>query len=623
MSAQKLTKPIRRVKSTANIKSANPSTKANPKSSNKASLPSAFTMGATSKESPHTWDLRALFADEKELATYSAKSLKGAQAFQKRYQGKLHTLNAQAFEGALKQYEMLIERIERVLTYTFLIFAQNTKRSELYAQYEIASNEVYENLVFFELEFCALESKIQKAFIKGAKHYSFYLKKLLQEKPHQLSLSAEQALIATSPVGVSAFSRLFDEHLSALKIGKNKQSEEEVLALLHSPKRCVRKKAQKDFSKTLKKSSPLLVYIFNMVRKDLSIKTRLRHYSSKEEFRHISNQISQKSVDAMIATTNTNFDIVHSYYTLKSKLLGHKLKDYDRYAPLQTDNVKMHYNYALELVCQTYEAFSKPFGAIVRKAIQQGWVSSHPAPNKRGGAFSHGSVPGAHPYVLLNWTGNRRDAFTIAHEFGHMIHQELSKKVGSLNHDTPLTTAETASVFGEMLLFDYLKSHLDNKALLSMYAGKLEDIFSTLFRQVVMTNFERSIHAKDGELALQDFDRIWYKENAKMFGKSVELTKNYARWWSYIPHFIHSPFYCYAYSYGQLLTLALFGLYKSGKCKDFEARYSEFLAAGGSKAPSELVAIFGFDIENEQFWQIGMQEVRTMLNEFQTLLGKK
>ena len=176
----------------------------------------------------------------------------------------------------------------------------------------------------------------------------------------------------------------------------------------------------------------------------------------------------------------------------------------------------MHYNYALELVCQTYEAFSKPFGAIVRKAIQQGWVSSHPAPNKRGGAFSHGSVPGAHPYVLLNWTGNRRDAFTIAHEFGHMIHQELSKKVGSLNHDTPLTTAETASVFGEMLLFDYLKSHLDNKALLSMYAGKLEDIFSTLFRQVVMTNFERSIHAKDGELALQDFDRIWYKENAKI-----------------------------------------------------------------------------------------------------------
>ena len=187
MSAQKLTKPIRRVKSTANIKSANPSTKANPKSSNKASLPSAFTMGATSKESPHTWDLRALFADEKELATYSAKSLKSAQAFQKRYQGKLHTFNAQAFEGVLKQYEMLIERIERVLTYTFLIFAQNTKRSELYAQYEIASNEVYENLVFFELEFCALESKIQKAFIKGAKHYSFYLKKLLQEKLSQTS----------------------------------------------------------------------------------------------------------------------------------------------------------------------------------------------------------------------------------------------------------------------------------------------------------------------------------------------------------------------------------------------------------------------------------------------------
>ena len=256
----------------------------------------------------------------------------------------------------------------------------------------------------------------------------------------------------------------------------------------------------------------------------------------------------------------------------------------------------------------------KNFAKITRRAIKEGWVSSHPTPNKRGGAFSHGATPKAHPFVLLNWTGNRRDAFTIAHEFGHMIHQELSKNVGTLNHDTPLTTAETASVFGEMLFFDYLKKELKNKnanmELLQIYAGKLEDIFSTLFRQVVMTNFERAIHSKDGELKAEDFDKIWQEQNAKMFGKSLSLSQNYARWWSYIPHFIHSPFYCYAYSYGQLLVLALFGLYKSGKCKNFIDIYTRFLSAGGSKSPSELVGDFGFDIESSAFWDIGIKEVQ-------------
>lgn len=567
----------------------------------------------------HEWDLGALFANQAECDTYVKHTHKQATTFQARYQGKLATLSPAEFHATLREYEELIERLYRVMTFAFLTFAQNTQKGDIYARYELETNQTHALLVFFELEFCELESKIQQAFIKESTAYGFYLQSLLDSKPYQLSLSAEQALIATSSVGVNAFSRLFDEHLSALKIGKKKRSEEEILALLHSPKRSVRKNAQKAFTKSLKNSSQLLVYILNMVRKDLSITTSLRHYPSKEAPRHLSNHISQKSVDSMIALTNSNVSIVHDYYAIKSKLIGFKLKDYDRYAPLFTNNTKsssIAYADALELVRNTYTQFSKEFGAIIDTSLQEGWVSSHPMPNKRGGAFSHGSVPSAHPYVLLNWTGNRRDTFTIAHEFGHMIHQELSKRVGVLNHDTPLTTAETASVFGEMLLFDYLKQTLPPHELLPMYAGKLEDIFSTLFRQVVMTNFERAIHAHEGELKAEDFDRIWQEENTKMFGKSVKLTKNYARWWSYIPHFIHSPFYCYAYSYGQLLVLALFGLYKSGECKDFIAKYTEFLAAGGSKSPSELVGIFGFDIEDERFWEIGMQEVRKMLREF-------
>ncbi len=571
----------------------------------------------------HTWNLSSLFKSAKELDSFLKQTNDLVLEFEKKYASKLDSLSAQKFTESLRTYESLIERIQKVLTYAFLVFAQDTKKGDFYGKYEMICNEIYEHLVFFEIEFCALDSKLQKAFIKESKHYAFYLENLLATKPHQLKLEAEKALVATSAVGVSAFGRLFDEHLARLQIGKHKQSEEEILALLYSPNRHIRKKAQKDFTNALVDSSDLLAYILNMVRKNLSIQTRLRNYPNKESFRHISNQISQKSVDVMIQIVNDNFKIVHSYYALKSKILGiSKLKDYDRYAPLfdKSNAIKMDYQEALHLVIDTYTSFSKPFGDIAKKAIKEGWVSSHPTPNKRGGAFSHGCVPSAHPFVLLNWTGNRRDAFTIAHEFGHMIHQELSKPVGCLNHDTPLTTAETASVFGEMLFFDHIKQKLKPQELLGIYASKLEDIFSTLFRQVVMTNFERAIHKQEDELKIEDFDRIWSEENAKMFGKSLKLTKRYGRWWSYIPHFIHSPFYCYAYSYGQLLVLALFGLYKSGTCKNFIQLYTEFLSAGGSKSPKDLIKTFGFDIEDSGFWEIGIKEVEKMLAEFHSLL---
>ncbi len=595
------------------------------------------------KDIKHKWNLSALFAHKEDLASFSKQTKKLALDFESKHKNRLHKLSSEDFASALAHYESLIERIERVLTYAFLVFAEDTSKGDFYAKYELESSEIYEHLVFFELEFCDIDSAKIKKFIAKSKKYAFYLQNLLVKKSHKLDLSAEKALIATSSVGVSAFSRLFDEHLASLKIGAKKQSEEEILALLHSPKRKVRESAQADFSKSLQESTPLLTYILNMVRKDLAIQTRLRNYPNKESFRHISNQITQKSVDSMMKCVNANFHLVHSYYTLKSSILGFSLKDYDRYAPLfaesstKTSSTKslkskaqnsavsstISYTQALNQVILSYEKFSPDFAKITRRAIKEGWVSSHPTPNKRGGAFSHGATPKAHPFVLLNWTGNRRDAFTIAHEFGHMIHQELSKQVGYLNADTPLTTAETASVFGEMLFFDYLKKELKNKnanmELLQIYAGKLEDIFSTLFRQVVMTNFERAIHSKDGELKAEDFDKIWQEQNAKMFGKSLSLSQNYARWWSYIPHFIHSPFYCYAYSYGQLLVLALFGLYKSGKCKNFIDIYTRFLSAGGSKSPSELVGDFGFDIESSAFWDIGIKEVQNLIWEFYTL----
>ncbi len=595
------------------------------------------------------WQLNALFRNEKHLERFMSAHTRRTKQFAKAYEQKLNTIRSDFFCEVLKEYEAVLEGFSRIMTYVFLRFAKDTTQGDMYAKYEMQTTQMQNLVLFFELEFCNLPSQKRDEIIAHAPQYEYFLQKLIEQDKYQLSLAEEKVLLSTSPVGVNAFSRLFDEHLANLsfKVPKSKDSkthskeakksqkghksklnEEEILSLLHHHKREVRKEAQKIFTKKLYKSRHLLAYILNMVRKDLHISTQLRGYKLPESFRHISNAATQKSVDKLIEVTSTHYPLVSEYYEIKAKLLGIKeLKDYDRYAPIESKAHNLSYNEAINLVLKSFGQFSGEFKSIAIKALKKGWVDSHPTPNKRGGAFSHGSVPSAHPYVLLNYTESRRDAFTIAHEFGHMIHQELSKTQGYLNMDTPLTTAETASVFAEMLLFDTLKATLSREELIPLYAGKLEDIFSTLFRQVVMTHFERRIHAQSDELKPEQFDEIWKEENERMFGKSVSLSKNYEGWWCYIPHFIHSPFYCYAYSYGQLLVLALFGLYKSqkttqGKAK-FIQKYIQFLSLGGSKSPKDLISTFGLNLESDKFWLIGMNEVQKMLTEFKELINAK
>lgn len=570
------------------------------------------------------WDLSALFKSIKEVDKSAESTKKRALDFEKKYSGKVEKISD--INSVMREYEGVCDGLAKIATYSFLLFAKDTKKGAIYAKYELLINEIQNHIIFFEVELAQIPEKKAQQFIAQTSQYAYFLTKLLAQKKHTLSKEKEQILLATSPVGANAFSRLFDEHLSKMRFKfENKDlSEEEILAKLHDKNRAVRKIAQKELTKKLKKSAHLLGYIINIIKKDVAISAKLRGYEKPESFRHIDNQISQKSVDSMIKIAESNFDLVHKYYRIKSRLLGiKKLKDFDRYAPLDFNDksAQIPYAEAKKIVLQTYSDFSPTFGKIAESAFKNGWVDSAPLPNKRGGAFSHGATPSAHPFVLLNYTGGRRDIFTIAHEFGHAIHQELSKSVGYLNMDTPLTTAETASVFGEMLLFDKMKQNLKGKELLALYAGKIEDIFSTLFRQVVMTNFERRIHAEIDELSVEQLSEIWQSENAKMFGDSLKLTKNYALWWSYIPHFIHSPFYCYAYSYGQLLSLALFGLYKQNK-KDFVPKYTKFLSAGGSQSPKDLVAIFGFDIEDSAFWEVGMGEVGKLLGEFDKITKK-
>ncbi|MFW5625135.1 MAG: M3 family oligoendopeptidase, partial [Campylobacter hyointestinalis] len=413
-------------------------------------------------------------------------------------------------------------------------------------------------------------------------------------------------------------SRLFDESMAKLKFKfEDKElSEEEILSRMFDKDREIRKKAALSLSDTLGKNQHLLTFIYNMIKTDLKNECELRNYEFPETPRHQSNQIDKLSVDSLIKVTEENFDLVSKFYNKKREILGYeKLYDYDRYAPLD-DDAKFDFKEAKDIVLKAFTDFSPTFGNLAQKAFDENWCDVYPVQNKQSGAFSCSSSADTHPFVLLNYTDKRRDVFTLAHELGHAIHQYLSYQVGLLNSDTPLTTAETASVFCEMLVFEYIKNKTSQNKRMGLLAGKLEDIFSTLYRQINFTTFERKVHAYEGEISSDELNRIWLEESKKMFGDSLVLNDYYKIWWSYIPHFIHSPFYCYAYGYAQLLVLALFGLYKSGKCEDFVRIYTEFLSLGGSKSPKDMVAMFGFDINKEEFWDIGMNEIKKLVDEF-------
>jgi len=568
-----------------------------------------------------TWDLTPLFSSVTEAEEFLKQAVFRAKEFEKKYKNRLYTLSPDEFLEVLREYEDIWENIGRSLTYIYLIFATDTSKGNLLAKFQEIATKAEEHLVWFELEFIHLPLDKQQRFIDNSGVYKYYLIHLQEEAPFRLSEKEEKILMKKDLTSSSAFSRLFDETINRIKFfyeGKY-LTEEEVLSKLYSPDRNTRKKAQVSLTLGLKPHQDLLAYIYNQVKKDYKIdNVDIRGYETPEDARHLANRVSKKSVDALVNTVNENTFLVADYYDVKRKLLGYdKLFDYDRYAPIKLTNktTEISFEEAKELVLNAFKRFSNTFYVIAKKAFDERWIDVYPNQNKRGGAFSHSATPKAHPYVLLNYTNQRRDVFTLAHELGHAIHQYLAREVGYLNQDTPLTTAETASIFAEMLLFEEIKSSLSKEELVEVYASKLEDIFATLFRQIVFTNFERRVHEK-GELSKEEYNQIWMEENEKMFKGSVVLTKNYEIWWSYIPHFIHSPFYCYAYSYAQLLVFSLYKLYKDG-FENFEEKYIEFLTQGGSIPPKkQFKELFNLDIEDEEFWEKGMDVVKEMVKEF-------
>lgn len=568
-----------------------------------------------------TWDLTIFFKNLDELDKFSKITEEKALKFNQTYNSNLNNLNPDDFLLAIKEYEDITCNLNKIMSYAQLSFAKDTSKGALLAKYEEICTKIEEKMLFFMLEFNQISKEKQDIFIEFCKPYSYYLELSLKNKPHQLSLAEERILLRTSNTGADAFSRLFDESMAKLKFKfKDKElSEEEILSKMYDKDREIRKKAALSLSDTLGKNQHLLTFIYNMIKTDLKNECELRNYEFPETPRHQSNQIDKSSVDSLIKVTEENFDLVSKFYNKKHEILGYeKLYDYDRYAPLN-DDAKFDFKEAKDIVLKAFTDFSPTFGNLAQKAFDENWCDVYPDENKQSGAFSHSASSDTHPFVLLNYTDRRRDVFTLAHELGHAIHQYLSYSVGYLSSHTPLTTAETASVFCEMLVFEYIKNSLPKEQRVALLAGKIEDIFATLYRQINFTTFERRIHSYDGEISSDELNRIWLEESKKMFGESLILNDYYKIWWSYIPHFIHSPFYCYAYGYAQLLVLALFGLYKSGKCENFVEIYTKFLSLGGSKSPKDMVAMFGFDINKEEFWDIGMNEIKKLVDEFITI----
>lgn len=555
-----------------------------------------------------------------------------SKKFEKKYRNKIKSNNlaANTLLNALKGIEKISEGLGKILSFAHLLFAgdtNNPKHGAFLQSMQEKTTEIRKLLLFFDLEWVSLSNKTAQKLINDKKlsGYQHFLKHERNYKNHILSEPEEKILAEKANTGSRAFSRLFDEVINNIKFdikldGKEQSmTETEVLSLQYHPDRKTRKFATESLTDGLEKNSHILTYIFNTLVNDHSINDRLRSYPHIMASRNLSNEIDKKTVRALIDTTVKNFGMVETYYNLKKKLLGlKKMSEYDRYAPVLSDDKIIKYSECKKIILEAFADFSPKMAQIAKMFFDKNWIDAELREGKRGGAFSHSTVPSVHPYVFVNYDGKIRDVMTVAHELGHGIHQYLSRKQGYFQADTPLTTAETASVFAEMLVFHKLiETQNNDKIKLALMCGKLEDIFATVFRQVVLTNFEEKLHTSRrelGELPKEKINEIWMETNKAMYGKSVELTDNYKIWWMYIPHFIHSPFYCYAYSFGELLVLSLYNKYLN-EGRSFVPKYIDMLSSGGNDVPENIVGKAGVNIKDPKFWQGGFELLDNMVEE--------
>jgi oligoendopeptidase F len=581
------------------------------------------------------WDLSDLynFIDDPALENDKKKIVEQAKEFASTYKGNVADLDEEGMKQALEEYEELIEMAGKIGSYAHLIWSTNTNKAEFGKLKQEASeltSEVHQMLVFFDVEWLAVDDDEARKLIESdeLQGYKHYLETSRRYKNHVLSEKEEQVLSAKKVTGRSAWNRYFDETMGAARfeLDGEELTQQEVLSKLHEPDRNLRKRAHASLTETFEDHSRTLTFIFNTLLADKHTDDKLRNYDSWISSRNLANEIDDETVEVLIESVTNNYDLVHRFYDLKRSLLGYeKLYDYDRYAPILESEKKIQWDEAQEMVLDSYTDFHSEMGSVTRKFFDNNWIDAAMKPGKRGGAYSASTVPSVHPYVFMNFDGKIRDVQTLAHELGHGVHQYLSREQGALQADTPLTTAETASVFGEMLVFQKLMRKLDDpKEKLALLIGKIDDTIATVFRQVSMNRFEHAMHThrrEKGELTTEDFSKLWRETQEAVYGDSVTLTEEYNLWWSYIPHFLHTPGYVYAYAFGELLVLALYQEYTRSE-NGFSDKYIEMLRAGGSDWPENIVGKLGLDITQPDFWDNGLSAIEEMIKQAEELAKK-
>lgn len=584
------------------------------------------------------WNLKDLYPGTKsaELISDLERAATEAEAFQKAWQGKLEDI-ASGDEGGAKladivrSYEALGDLIGRIGSYAGLLYAANNEDPEtakFYGDTQEKLTNIFNSLLFFELEFNRIDNEIiDKAYESPElAHYRPWLDDLRKEKPYQLSDELEKLFHEKSITGRGAWNRLFNETMTSLRfeVDGEELALEATLNLLSDRDGDKRKKAAMALSKVLGENTRLFALITNTLSKDLEISNRWRGHKDIADSRHLGNRVEKEVVDALESAVRDAYPrLSHRYYALKAKWFGlEKLDFWDRNAPLPSDSNRVFsWREARETVLEAYGGFSPEMAEIAEPFFDKGWIDAPVRKGKTPGAFSHPTVPSAHPYILLNYMGKPRDVMTLAHELGHGVHQVLAAGQGALMASTPLTLAETASVFGEMLTFRALLEKVTDPADRKvMIAGKVEDMINTVVRQIAFYTFERKLHTErqEGELTAERIGELWMSVQEESLGPNIRLHKGYEHYWSYIPHFIHSPFYVYAYAFGDCLVNSLYAVYQNSE-SGFAEKYFDMLRAGGSKHHTELLAPFGLDATDPAFWGRGLSMIEGLIDELEAM----
>ena len=551
-----------------------------------------------------------------------------AEAFSARYAGNVAQLDSDGLAAAMTELGAISDLAGRAGNYAHLLFAADTEdpaNGALVAKVGERSTVIETQLLFFDLEWAALDDVRAELLLAGdgLELYRHYLRTVRRYRPHLLSEPEEKLLAEKSVTGSDAWTRLFSELTSAIRVDVPDEDEpqplETALSRLHSPDRELRKATADAVTSALEPGLRTRAYLFNTLLQDKATDDRLRSYPTWLSSRNLSNEASDDSVQALLSVVEGAYDLPRRWYRLKARLLGiERLADYDRAASVASDDEEISWDEGRAIVLDAYGDFSPQLGDLVKRFFDERWIDAPARPGKRGGAFCAYTVPSVHPYVMLNWTSRRRDVMTLAHELGHGVHAALAIPRGVFEQHTPLTVCETASVFGETLVFRRLLDAAGSpQSRLPLLASNIEDTIATVFRQTAMNRFEDAVHSarrEEGELSVERFGDLWAKSQTDLLGDAVDLTDGYRSWWSYVPHFIGSPGYVYAYAYGQLLALSVYARYlEEGDA--FVPVYLEMLAAGGSRSPEELAAIAGLDLADPGFWERGLALVRGELEE--------